>query len=143
MNAAWVWLLAGMTLMLAEFAIPGFVVFFFGFGAIVTGGLLFVDGGMAFPLQGLIFAVSSVVSLAAFRRFCPRIAHGTEKKEPYPEDDREYAGESALVVEDIAPETPGKIYFHGSLWSAVSDRAHASGEHVVIVERRNITFQVK
>ena len=40
------WVLLGLLLMGAEFLIPGFVIFFFGAGALVTGALTALVSGL-------------------------------------------------------------------------------------------------
>lgn len=137
------WICLGFLLILLELVIPGFIVFFFGVGAIVTGLLLWL-----FPLpavaQLLIFAVLSVASLVIFRRMMPEIFCGSSRKiAELPPDDEEPAGKTVQVVEAITPETPGKIDFEGSLWTAASEAPHPAGAVVTIVRRDNLTMIVR
>ena len=62
---------------------------------------------------------------------------------PLLDEETEFAGESAVVSEEIAPGKPGKIIFHGSVWQAESDTCCAPGKTVKIVCRKNLTFTVK
>jgi membrane protein implicated in regulation of membrane protease activity len=62
-----IWFLIGLVLFLLELVVPGFIIFFFGFGAWVTAliCLLFHPGT---NLEIIIFAVTSVLSLLALRK---------------------------------------------------------------------------
>jgi len=143
MSVVYIWLIAGAGLILAELAVPGFVIFFFGLGAFGTAAAAAIFPGMTFLSQVLLFAVLSCIFLFLFRRWMPRIAHGRKTAAPLPEDGDEYAGEQAVVVAPITPDAPGKIDFHGSVWSAAAAEPHGVGEHVIIVQRENITYIVK
>ena len=76
-NLQIVWLIAGFAMMLAEFMIPGFVIFFFGLGALCTAGALWISP-MAPAGQVLVFIASSLVFFFGVRRFFPDIFKGKE-----------------------------------------------------------------
>ena len=138
----YVWLLLGAFLVLAEFIVPGFIIFFFGVGCLLTGFLMFL-----FPLpewlQLLIFIGSSVLLLFTVRRYMPNVFGGKEKRSTLPEENLEFAGEPAVVLENIPAGGRGRVQFHGSAWEATSDEAHAAGENVTICRRENLVLVVK
>ena len=68
--------------------------------------------------------------------------NNTDDSEKHIETD-DVAGARAVVAETITPACPGKVDFRGSLWSAEADTAIPAGEHVLIIERRNLTLFVK
>ena len=137
-----IWLFCGCLMILSEFIMPGFIIFFFGAGAVVTAAAV-----AFFPLsvswQFAVFLISSLVLLFTLRRFLPKVFSGREKESSLPDEETEFAGESAVVSEEIAPGKPGKIIFHGSVWQAESDTCCAPGKTVKIVCRKNLTFTVK
>ena len=141
-NLQIVWLIAGFAMMLAEFMIPGFVIFFFGLGALCTAGALWISP-MAPAGQFIVFIASSLVLFFGARRFFPDIFKGFQKSENIPLDENEFSGELAAVTEEITPDKPGKINFHGTIWTAESDRVCSAGELVKIVRRTNLTYHVK
>ena len=143
MPTAVTWIVAGLLLVLSEFIVPGFLIFFFGVGALLTGCLMLCFGGMPVYLQLLIFAVSSVVLLFASRRFFPKVFGGKERASELPSDDEECAGKMVKVVEAIVPDAGGKVSFQGTEWHAVSDKRHEAGEFVKIIRRDNITMIVE
>ncbi len=136
------WLILGAILVLAEVIVPGFIIFFFGVGCLVTGLLMFL-----FPmpdwLQLIVFIVSSVVLLFTVRKYMPNIFGGRERRRELPDESDEFAGEPAVVAEDIPANGRGKVTFHGSLWEATSDVAHAKGENVTVQSRKNLVLTVK
>jgi membrane protein implicated in regulation of membrane protease activity len=64
----WHWLVLGMLLLALEVAAPAMVIMWFGFGAIVTGILLWLIPDMSLAWQILIFSIVSLVSVFAWRK---------------------------------------------------------------------------
>lgn len=146
MTAAWGWIAAGLVMVVAELAVPGFVIFFFGLGAILTGALLFVFPEMAQSIQVLVFAVSSVAMLATCRRLMPASFRGRAQKAEGDPDDDEIAGAAATVGEGgIEAGREGKVDFRGTLWTARAEggEALAEGTAVTVVRRENLVLVVR
>jgi len=134
----WIWVVAGIVLMVSEFVIPGFVVCFFGAGAILAGLTLFVFPCLGLTWQILLFVLASVV----FTLIGRKIFLGGRSEDPDDVDRDDFTGATATVVESISPDRPGKVEFRGSFWTAVSDRELAAGAVVRIVRRGNLTLTV-
>jgi membrane protein implicated in regulation of membrane protease activity len=137
----YVWAVLGLLFILSEFFIPGFVIFFFGAGALLTTLLTALVPGLnsRLPLQILIWLASSGLSLAFLRRYFSRIFKGSLLES---EEDK-YSGEKARVIEAISPEEPGRISFKGTSWKAVCyDESFAEGETVEILKREGMVFVV-
>lgn len=66
--AFWHWLVFGVLLMALEVFVPAMLVMWFGFGAIVTGLLLWLIPDMGLSWQLLIFAVVSGISVLGWRK---------------------------------------------------------------------------
>ena len=66
--AFWHWLVFGVLLMALEVFVPAMLVMWFGFGAIVTGLLLWFIPDMGLSWQLLIFAVVSGISVLGWRK---------------------------------------------------------------------------
>ncbi len=138
-----VWMAAGLLLVLSEFIVPGFLIIFFGLGAMITG-LALLAFGMSVPVQLLLFAVSSVLLLALVRWLMPRVFRGREEHVgELPSDSMECAGQIVEVLEPIEPGVGGKVSFMGTEWEAVSEARHGKGEHVRVLRRDNITLVVE
>ena len=140
--SASLWFFLGVILIFSELIIPGFFIFFFGIGAVCTAIVMFF-ACPAVWVQLTIFLTVSILTLVIFRRYMPKAFHGKVKTGELPDENIEFSGETATVVEEITPERSGKISFHGSTWNATSDATHAVGETVTIKSRKNITFIVK
>lgn len=144
-----VWFVAGVVFFLAEMAIPGFIIFFFGLGAWVVGVATLL-GLENLTIQLIIFIVVSVLSLILFRNKSKTIFRGREKTFE-PKDDKmlndfieDIRGKKATVTVDIIPgEISGKVEFRGTSWKADSDVEIKSGTVVEIVNKDNITLKVK
>ncbi|MCP4178594.1 MAG: NfeD family protein [bacterium] len=137
-----IWCFVGIILLIAEFMLPGFVIFFFGIGAFIVSILCLIFN---IPLnsQLLIFIIASIISLFVLRRWFRSIFKGmTSNKPKMPKNIDSYIGETAVVTEKITPETTGKIEFHGTQWKAASAEYLEKDDIVVIIKQNNLTFEV-
>ncbi|MDA3951692.1 MAG: NfeD family protein [Spirochaeta sp.] len=136
-----IWAVIGLLLILSEFVVPQFVVFFFGVGALLNAALLALLPGLSdrIPLQLLIWAGTSGLSLALLRRYAARWFKGDEQHTDTDTD----AGRTAVVLEEISPDSPGRINFHGTSWRATAfDETIAPGETVTILTKDNLSYTV-
>jgi hypothetical protein len=123
--AWWIWVLGGLVLLVAEVTTPGgFFAIFFGAGAILVGALKALGWDGPAWAEWLVFTVLSLVSLGLFRKPLMRHFNLSGGK---PVDRLE--GETAVVVEDVAPGGVGKAEMRGASWTArtTSDKALAKG----------------
>ena len=101
---SWLWLAAGLVLLVIELATPsGFYVMFFGLGALTVGVLARL--GLAGPawMEWLLFTVASVAYLLLFRdRLRKRI-------QPPIDNVDKLVGEIAFPKERIAPGGVGRV----------------------------------
>jgi membrane protein implicated in regulation of membrane protease activity len=140
-DPSFVWGLSGLILIAAEMLVPGFVIFFFGAGALLTAivAALIAPVGASFGLQGLIWGISSVVSLIFLRRKFSKVFRGTVLNRQREED----LGENARVTERITPENPGRVRYQGTSWKAISyTETFEAGEEVSIVQEDGLTLVV-
>lgn len=135
-----VWFLVGLLLFLFELVLPGFVIFFFGVGAWVTA-LACLIGDPGINLQIIIFAVTSVVSLAALRRMIQRKLIIKDNLAEAVED--EFSGKEATALTDISAGNEGKINFKGTTWNAESESEIHAGQKVIIKGKENFKLFVE
>lgn len=136
------WALLGLVLLGAEFIVPGFIIFFFGLGGLLNGGLLFLFPALRprLPLQIILWLSMSGFSLFTLRRYFAKIFKGTIIGE---KGDSDMAGDRAVVVEEITPQRGGRIKFQGTTWNAVSFTENLKeGETVEILKKEDLTFYV-
>ena len=110
----WLWVLVGFGLLVVETLTPGgFFFVFFGIAALLVGVLAAL--GVSGPdwMEWLLFSVFSVAGIAFFRRPLMRRFKMTNGK---PVDN--LVGESAIVLEDVAPGGLGKAEMRGASWNA-------------------------
>lgn len=109
----WMWLAAGLVLVVAELATPGgFVIIFFGIAALVVGlsGVLGVVTSV--PLQLLLFSALSIGMMAFLRE---RLQ---SKLRPQAVDVDSLIGDLAIPQERLSPGVVGRVEVRGSTWSA-------------------------
>jgi inner membrane protein len=129
-NSISIWFIIGILLLLSEFLIPGFTIFFFGLGAIITSIILLIIP----PLQGilwvqiLIFTTSSILLLIYLRKHFTKALRGEIFKE---RDD--YTGQECKVVEGISPGKPGRVKFHGTTWVAESENHKFNKNNTAVI----------
>ncbi|HPS55885.1 MAG TPA: NfeD family protein [Sedimentisphaerales bacterium] len=137
------WILVGIILFVLEFALPGLIVFFFGFGACVVGIVCFF-AEISINIQLLMFIVVSVGSLLVLRNWLKSTFIGyVVDRQNGSENLDEYLGQRAIVKEKISKTVVGKVEFHGTDWQAQSDEDLVEGDVVEIIAKDNITLKVK
>ena len=139
----WWWFIAGAMLIVAEFAVPGVFICFFGVGALLTGAAVWLFPSLSLTAQIALFTVLSIGFLLGCRRFLPQSFRGSKNVDHSDIENDDIAGAEVVVTEAIAPDAPGKVEFRGTQWSARADRASAAGERASIVRRHNLTLYLK
>ncbi len=103
----WIWILAGLALLALEVATAGgIILLFFGVSAMIVGALIALGIGGPLWFQALLFSVLSVVSLLTLRG---PILQRMNSKGGSAEEVDAIVGKQALVLDDIAPMTEGKV----------------------------------
>ena len=111
----WIWIVAGLGLLLAELLTPGgFYLLFFGLSAIVVGALAGL--GLAGPqwFEWFLFAVLAVAALVLFRR---RLVERFHRAAGAREVDS-LVGQVAVAKAPIAVDQIGAAELRGSTWQA-------------------------
>jgi len=140
-NPVLIWFLAGLALLIFEFAVPGVILVFFGVGAWIVALTTWMGLTGGWTSQLLVFAVSSVVLLVFLRRRLRTRFFGHSSGDQDPLD--EFKGQAVIVTEDIDPDTGGKVEYKGADWSARCDTALSAGARAVILSADGITLLVR
>jgi len=135
------WFILGLGMFLLELVMPGFIIFFFGFGAWVTA-LFCLIGEPGINTQIIIFAVTSVLSLIALRRILQKKFYN-RKANLSDEVEDEFTGKEAIATSDFGKEKYGKVEFKGTTWKAESTSEIEEGQIVIIIKKVNFTLAVK
>lgn len=130
----WQWAVAGIGLILAELAIPAFVLVWFGLGALVVAliAAVGVESGLTGQLA-LWLAVSLALVALWFKLFKPGM-HKTR----IGMSDADVVGEIGLLARAVAPFERGEVRFQkpvigSEVWPCIADEAIAAGERVKVL----------
>lgn len=130
----WHWAVAGVALILAELAVPAFVLIWFGLGALLVSLVLALAGELTLSTQlGLWLVASLSFTGAWFRVFKPG-----QTKTRIGGSDSQVIGEIGLLTRDVAPFAKGEVRFQkpilgGEVWACLSDETIAAGARVKLV----------
>ena len=139
MNPPVIWFIIGFVFFVLEFAIPGFILFFFAVGAWVVALLtLIID--VSINIQLIVFVISSVVTILLFRKWLKRMIW-TRKYSS--EIENELIGRTAIAETSISPGHNGKVSFKGTSWDASSEDIIDVGDQVMITGNDSILLIVK
>jgi membrane protein implicated in regulation of membrane protease activity len=136
----WIWVLAGLALLAAEFVSTTMHIGFFAVGALFVA--LLVGLGIDLPLWGQV-AIFTIVSVAAFAFLRPILVRKL-KLDFKPQVDS-MVGEQARAMDDIDVAGLGKAEFRGTSWSArnVGETALARGQRCVVAGLEGLVIHIK
>lgn len=141
MSGFYYWLAIGLVLSLSELWVPGFVIIFFGAGALLTSAVALLFPNLSANTQMFLFVVLSVASLAIFRRYT--VGNGIGKKADATRDyDDDFIGRTVVVIEPVADGKPGKVELNGANWNAVADADFAVGDRARVAARDGLTLRL-
>lgn len=136
-----IWLTTGVVLLVLEMVLPGFVLFFFGLGALVTSLCSWLFH-LSLNQQLAIFLISSLGSLLSLRSFIKRTFLGSSV-ETSEDASNARGGESVVVIRTIDPPLEGKINYSGTSWRATADERIEEGQPATIVSQDGLVMRVK
>ena len=144
-SPALIWFLIGVAFLIAELAVPGFILIFFTAGCWIAAiVVLFMH--IKLTSQIIVFIVSSLILLFALRKYSLRIFKGTARSNIDDNYSNSKIGKTAIVTKTIAPNVPGEIKVMGSFWRAVADTKIEYGQSVTIESQESedgLTLKVK
>lgn len=130
----WHWAVAGIALILAELAVPAFVLIWFGLGGLLVALILALHADIALTAQLAIWLIASVVMVALwFRVFKPG-----QHKTRIGSADAEVIGEVGLLSRPVAPFEKGEVRFQKPLlgtdvWPCIADETIEAGQRVKVL----------
>lgn len=134
----WTWFILGGLLLLAELAMPGVFLLWFGLAALATGAIAYgVD--LSWQTEVLIFAALAVVSVLVGRRVTP----GPDKASDRPFLNRRaegYVGRIFVLDEPIQAEV-GRVRINDTVWRIEGPDVPA-GTSVKVVAADGATLKV-
>ena len=143
LDAKTMWFIAGLVMILLEFVAPGVVIVFFGVGAWVVAGAMWLGLIDSVPAQCMTFVISSLLLLFVLRRYVTSWFVGSEVSNGGNVEE-EFIGKTVRVTRAIdGGELPGKVEFKGAEWNARCGEPLPSGSRAIIVERNGLELIVE
>ncbi len=141
---AFIWIIGGIALMVAELATPGMVIVFLGFSAVVVGVLNYGGILSSQVWSAVLWAAVSLALVLAFRKVALRL-FPSERSYQLVEDDVDAIGTVVTVIKRINDRTPeGRINYAGTSWQALSSRGVIEeGKKARLLYRDNISWVVE
>ena len=144
---AWIlWVILGVILIVAEIFTAGFVLLWFGIGAIVAalGALV----GFGYPLQFLLFFIVSIALTAASRTIFTRyLMRESEEGGGYKSGAESLPGQvGTVVVSSQGALSEGAVKVYGSTWTAYpaeGEEPLEAGQRVVVESVRGASIYVR
>jgi membrane protein implicated in regulation of membrane protease activity len=125
------WFLAGIAVMLAELAVPGFVIIFFGLGCWGASIVAFFFPA-AYSTQVAVFVIVSVASLLTLRKVAMRIFVGGSEGRETEDMGNIPLGARVTLDQDLEAGRVGRVRFRGAMWDAVSEERIPAGSDAEI-----------
>lgn len=136
------WLIIGIVFIIMEMFLPGFIIGFFGIGAVITCLTTLIGLTPNFTSQMIIFSVLSILLLILFHKVIKKKIGKKGNNETT--DFNLQIGKIVPVTEFIDPvEGVGKVKYQGALWSARSQDNIAPGENARLIGCENLTLIVE
>lgn len=138
------WLIIGVMLFFLELALPGFVLFFFAVGALITALAAWLTP-ISLAWQLGLFIVASLGSLFTLRDLIQKRFLDPQETDEKDVDDEmiAQAGEKGVVSIAIVPPAEGQIKFSGSFWRSTADEQIDEGEIISIVKQSGLIVHVE
>lgn len=135
-----IWLILAGIFFIAEMATVGFLIFWFGVGALIAMlSSFFIE---SIIIQTTIFIISSTILLFATK---PLVKKFMDVK-PTKTNAFSIIGKKALVIKEINPiQSTGQIKLNGEVWSAESENNEiiSEGSEVEILEIKGVKAIVR
>jgi membrane protein implicated in regulation of membrane protease activity len=143
---AWIlWVVLGVILIIAEIFTPGFVLLWFGIGAMAAALASVV--GLGYPLQFLIFFIVSMALTAASRTIFTRYLQRQHEEGSYKSGADSLPGQVGTVVSSSQGAlSEGAVKVYGSTWTAYpadGEDPLEAGERVVVESVRGASIYVR
>ena len=134
-----VWLIIAGLFFIGEIIIVGFLIFWFGVGALLAMVVSFFTSNII--IQTSVFVISSTILLFATKPFVKKFVDVKQTKT----NAFSIIGQKALVIKEISSHSIGQIKIRGEVWSAESesDEIIAEGSEVEILQINGVKALVK
>lgn len=126
-----VWFLAGIAIMLAELAVPGFVIIFFGLGC-WGASVVAAFSPDSYSAQVAVFVIVAVASLMTLRKVAMRVFVGRSEGQETEDSGNVPVGSRITLDQDLEAGQVGRVRFRGTMWDAISEDRILAGSDAEI-----------
>jgi len=137
----WHWVVFGLVLIALEMLLPGFVLIWFGVGAILVGALLYIFPELSWQWQFFIFSLLSVSSLVAWRMWSKNNADDDPESGVLNQRGKALIGRETVLIEPIINGV-GRIQVDDTFWRVHGDDL-ATGKLIRIIDVDGATLKVE
>ncbi len=140
----WHWALVGFGFILAELALPAFVLVWFGLGGFLVMGAMLLVPSLSLTAQLLLWTVSSLGMMLLWFHVFKRGSH----KSLIGRSSANLVGEIGMIAEPVAPFKTGKVRFQkpivgSDLWDCMAAEEISAGTRVRVESVEGNTVVVK
>lgn len=134
-----IWLIIAGLFFIGEIITVGFLIFWFGVGALIAMIVSFFTANII--IQTTVFIISSAILLFATKPFVKKFVD----VKPTKTNAYSIIGQKALVIKEINPHSVGQIKIKGEVWSAESEDNETipEGSDVEILQIKGVKAIVK
>jgi inner membrane protein len=145
LDPALYWLIIGVMLFVLELVLPGFVLFFFAAGAMLTALVAWLAPTTSIAMQLGLFIVASLGTLLSLRGLIQKRFFASVPSTEGEDVDRQMAvpGDRGVVCNTIVPPAEGRIKYSGSSWRATADERIEEGEIIAVVRQKGLVIHVE
>lgn len=139
-----IWLIAGLTLSVAELVIPGLVVIFLGVSAILVAGLRWAFGLENLMISFTLWAALSGGLVYVMRGVANKLITSERQPTQFIEDEASLGAIVDVVQSCSDDSNEGRIRYQGTTWSATClNGTIPKGHKAKIIARDNLTWVIE
>lgn len=137
----WHWIVFGAALLILEMLAPGAIFMWFGVGAVLVGGLLYIFPEMIWEWQVLIFSLVSFISIFAWKRLRQSNPEDNTESGTLNQRGKALIGRRVPLVESIKNGV-GRVQIDDTFWR-VEGEDLKKGVLVEVIKTDGATLKVK
>lgn len=137
----WHWIVFGLILIGLEMLLPGFILLWFGVGALLMGALLYVFPEVSWQWQFFIFALFSVMSLVMWKFWSKNNDADNPESGVLNQRGKALIGRKTLLIEPIINGV-GRIQVGDTFWRVEGDDLE-KGKLIRVIDVDGATLKVE
>ena len=119
-NQDWIWLAIGVLLLIGEVLLPGVFLLWIGLAALSTGFIVLVASGLSFEVQGMIFAILSIVAVIVGRNIMMKVPETSDEAPNLNKKGAAMIGKKYVLASAIE-NGEGRVNVGDTVWSATGE----------------------